>query len=59
MIRHTVPLLIAALSLAGESPANAATCESLAQLKLPHATITAAELVPAGTFTPPSGQADP
>ncbi|MGO9897150.1 MAG: tannase/feruloyl esterase family alpha/beta hydrolase [Bryobacteraceae bacterium] len=55
MIRYAIPLLIAAFSLAGEPPANAVTCESLAQLKLPHTTITAAELVPAGTFTPPSG----
>jgi feruloyl esterase len=54
MIRHAIPLLIASF-LVAESPANAATCESLAQLKLPHTTVTTAELVPAGTFTPPSG----
>jgi len=54
MIRHAIPLLIAC-SLAAESPAHAAACESLAQLKLPHTTVTTAELVPAGTFTPPAG----
>lgn len=37
-------------------PARAADCESLARLVLPHASISRAELVPAGTFTPPYGQ---
>jgi feruloyl esterase len=55
MIRCTITLLFTASLLAGESPAIAAACENLAQLKLPHTTITAAELVPAGTFKPPSG----
>jgi len=55
MIRYTIPLLLAASSLAGASRAHAAACESLAQLKLPHTAITAAGLLPAGTFTPPSG----
>jgi hypothetical protein len=34
-------------------PVLAATCESLAALKLPATTITAAQLVPAGAFKPP------
>jgi feruloyl esterase len=55
MISHSIPVLFAVSLLAGELPATAATCESLAQLKLPHTTITTAALVPAGTFTPPSG----
>ena len=59
MIRYTIHLLIAASFLAGESQVRAATCESLAQLKLPHTTVTTAELVPAGTFTPPSGKPIP
>jgi feruloyl esterase len=38
-------------------PAAAATCDSLAKLAIPRATITTAALVPAGSFTPPAGQA--
>jgi feruloyl esterase len=38
-------------------PAAAATCEALAQLSLPGATITTAQSVPAGKFTPPDGHA--
>jgi len=36
--------------------ANAASCEDLAKLKLPDATITAAASVAAGQFVPPGGQ---
>jgi feruloyl esterase len=50
MIRYAILLIFAA------AHAGAATCESLAQLKLPHTTVTIAELVPAGIFTPPAGQ---
>ena len=35
------------------TPADAASCESLATLSLPHTTITLAQSVPAGEFTPP------
>ena len=49
-------LLLAAIA----SPvAAAATCESLADLKLPNTTITAAQSVAAGSFTPPAGPATP
>jgi tannase/feruloyl esterase len=37
--------------------ANAATCESLAVLKLPHTTITSASAVAAGAFAPPAAPA--
>jgi feruloyl esterase len=37
--------------------AMAATCDSLATLTLPGTTIATAQVVPAGSFTPPSGQA--
>src|SRR5262245_15216422 len=37
------------------SAAVAATCEDLAKLSLPNTTITLAQNVPAGTFTPPAG----
>lgn len=37
------------------APAMAATCESLADLKLPNTTITLAETVAPGTFTLPAG----
>jgi feruloyl esterase len=38
------------------APASAATCESLTGLALPQVTITAAQSIPAGTFTAPGGQ---
>jgi hypothetical protein len=44
------------LALLAALPAAAATCESLASLTIPRATITTAALMPAGSFTPPGGQ---
>lgn len=41
--------------LVSANPAIAATCESLASLKLPDATVTLAQSVAAGAFTPPAG----
>jgi hypothetical protein len=38
---------------------SAATCEGMAELKLPNTTITAAQPVAAGAFTPPTGSAAP
>src|SRR5690349_3577155 len=55
MLRYVLILMVAASFLAGQPPAIAATCESLLGLKLPRVTITMAQPVPAGTFTPPSG----
>jgi feruloyl esterase len=52
--RCPAPALIAVLLFTLPS-AHAANCERLAQLKLPNVTITQAELVPAGAFTPPAG----
>jgi feruloyl esterase len=49
-------LFTAALAFApvlATSPLVAATCESLSDLKVSSASITAAQTVPAGTFTPP------
>jgi feruloyl esterase len=49
-----VPFMVfCALSGTLSAAAEAATCESLASLSLPDATITAAQSVAAGTFTPP------
>ena len=42
------------LCLAASNQVWAASCESLANLSLDHATVTAATSVPAGTFTPPT-----
>ena len=39
---------------AGAAPAPARTCESLASLRLPQATITTAEALTSGTFSPPA-----
>lgn len=58
-----MPKSIAAAALAllaGWATAQAAqTCETLAKLDLPGTTITRAESVPAGSFSPPSGKAIP
>ena len=48
MLKTLLPLFVLVAS-----PAFAATCESLATLALPHATITAAQPVAAGAFAPP------
>ncbi|MCG3160983.1 MAG: Mono(2-hydroxyethyl) terephthalate hydrolase [Acidobacteria bacterium] len=50
-----VPLLIAAAF----GSVSAATCEGLADLKLPNTTITMAQSVAAGGFTPTAGSAAP
>lgn len=42
------------LTLLSAAPAAAESCESLASLPLPHATITLAQSVPPGQFTPPA-----
>ena len=39
----------------GATPAAAATCASLANLTLPDTTVTAAQPIPAGTYTAPNG----
>jgi feruloyl esterase len=51
-------LLLAALVLRS-SPVAAQSCEKLAGLKLANTTITTAQTVAAGAFTPPTGQAAP
>ena len=53
MLRHAAPFLLFSL------PALAATCEDLAKLTLPDTTITTAQSMPAGSFTPPDGHALP
>src|SRR5271163_4743243 len=40
-----------------QSAAFAANCEGLTALSLPNTTITLAKSIPAGSFTPPAGQA--
>ena len=55
----TLTLQLAVLSLASW-PVSAASCESLASLALPATKITLAEVVPAGSFSPPQpGAANP
>src|SRR5215469_12276876 len=58
--QNTPRLLYVALliSLVGvdATPAAAATCASLVALSLPDTTITAAQSIPAGTYTAPNGQ---
>jgi feruloyl esterase len=50
-----VAVVVTALLVGEARPAAAATCESLAALKLPDATITMAQPVAAGAFAPPAG----
>ncbi len=50
----TLPLIALAFG-----SVSAATCEGLAELKLPNTTITAAQSVAPGAFTPPAGSAAP
>src|SRR5260370_18674605 len=53
-----IPILaLLSLMASGAMPALARTCEDLARIALPGATITTAQSVPAGTFTPPEGKA--
>src|SRR5579862_8916846 len=52
-ISRTVTILLAIILL-GTLPALAASCESLSSLKLPDTTITLAQTIAAGGFTPPS-----
>ena len=56
MQRHILSVAIPAVALVvslSATPARAATCESLASLKLSDTTITTAQTVAAGTFTAP------
>jgi feruloyl esterase len=52
----TVAAAVAALLVLDARPASAASCESLASLTLAGATITMAQPVAAGAFTPPAGR---
>src|SRR5204863_7888737 len=48
---HSAFLLFGAVLIA--APAHAANCEDLARLSLPGVTIDSAQLIAAGTFSPP------
>jgi feruloyl esterase len=54
-----IAALILCASAAAPACLFAATCENLASLTLPQAKITAAQLVAAGAFTPPTGRPEP
>jgi feruloyl esterase len=56
MIRLVLSLGLVIAMTAAARPASAATCEALASLMLPEATVTLAQPVAAGAFTPPGGQ---
>jgi hypothetical protein len=53
MNKLAVLLCLALTALAPRVRAAGQRCEQLVQLALPDTTVTAAELVPAGAFTPP------
>ncbi len=52
-------LVVLLLTAPAFGSVSAATCEGLAELKLPNTTITAAQSVAPGAFTPPTGSAAP
>jgi feruloyl esterase len=52
-LKSLLPLIPAALLTCGALPAAAASCEDLARVALPNTTITLAQSVAAGAFTPP------
>jgi len=52
-------VLLAAVMYSQTANAAAASCESLSSVKLPNATITLAQTVAAGAFTPTAGDAEP
>src|SRR5690349_3997927 len=55
MLSPAALLLIGSLAGAGAgAPADAAACANLKTLSLPNTTVTAAEALPAGPFTPPA-----
>lgn len=58
-VRFAVWTALLAMGLSVASAARAASCESLASLSLPGATITTAEVVPAGAFTMPASYNPP
>ena len=58
-MKLALPALLLCLSLLVSPAAHAASCDSLAQLKLPQTTIVSAGTVAAGTFSPPEKQTDP
>jgi len=51
--KFLLPLIPAAFLACGTSPAAAASCEDLARVAVPNTTITLAQSVAAGAFTPP------
>src|SRR5688572_20511840 len=57
-IHHLAVAVVSALTFAfvlDATPVAAQSCEALSSLKLPDATITMAQSVAAGAFTPPAG----
>ena len=52
-------LRFALAALLSVAPTLAATCESLSSLTLTNTTITAAQSMPAGSFSPPEGRPIP
>lgn len=52
---RAVGVVLLILGVFCATPASAATCESLTSLALPDTTITLAQIVSAGAFTPPGG----
>lgn len=52
----TTTFALAVLTTLIASSASAATCEELAAVTVPHAAVTSAQTVAAGTFTPPAGR---
>jgi feruloyl esterase len=58
-LRKKAIALVFVFAIFAVHQAAAVTCESLSSLKLPETTITAAQSIPAGTYTAPNGQVFP
>jgi len=54
--RKLAAVLVFGAATVAAQPIDARTCESLVSLQLPSTTITAAESIPAGTYTAPNGE---
>ena len=59
LLRNTFSALLLAMLTFSSTSIAAQTCEKLAELKLENTTITGAQSIAAGAFTPPTGPAAP
>src|SRR6185503_21016766 len=54
-----ITVMLLSAQAAGSTPSVSTACDKLTALALPNTTITSAQFVPAGPFTPPAPQGPP